>query len=273
MKKTLTAIALLAAVSQVAHSNDDGFDNLGSCRLLSEKAKQTTDFFVKKDIYEKQRRCYEKFLYETKEIPTQARSFIAKDADGGQFQLFSNVPDAGSIKTTTVKNAEAAQGLAENDPKLSDATSKSSFLGMNLGYGFAVVHYDDKIVEEAAVDANGNVVATKQKQNEAKVVLEFHTSLWNNEAGDKGVGLFAAILVGNDDLLDGVGIGPMMSFKNSNKNDNSGFTIGIGAAIENDVNQLADGFEVGKPLPSGETAVRYVEKDEISPFLFISNNF
>lgn len=180
------------------------------------------------------------------------------------------------------ENANGAQALflfkstpmaVDAEEQVQSLEGKKSFLGQNFGVGFGVSFYDDEIVDDADV-VNGIVVAKSKKREEARVLLEFHTLIaCKNGKADFGCGPFAAIAAKNNDILGGVGLGWLWSWRNKAKTDGSGFSIGIGAIVDNDVRDLADGFKVGEALPDGETAVRYTDETKASYLLFISNTF
>lgn len=153
--------------------------------------------------------------------------------------------------------------------------SQAEFMGQNFGIGFGISFHDKDLVDDAEV-SNGVIVAKSQKKEEARVLLEFHTLIACNNGGRKGdfgCGPFAAIATKGDDILGGVGLGWLWSWRDVNSDNGSGFSIGIGAIVDNDIKDLADGFEVGAALPEGETAIRYTTESKVSYLLFISNTF
>lgn len=159
--------------------------------------------------------------------------------------------------------------------KVDQLEGKKSFLGQNFGIGFGISFYDDEIVDDADI-INGVVVAKSKKKEEARVLLEFHALIAcnnNRKSADFGCGPFAAIAAKDNDILGGVGLGWLWSWRNKSTNNGTGFSVGIGAIVDNDVKDLADGFKVGLEPPQGETSIRYTDETKVSYLLFISNSF
>jgi len=156
-----------------------------------------------------------------------------------------------------------------------DLQGKTEFMGQNFGVGFAVSFTNGTIVDDAAV-VNGVVVAKSKRNKEARVLLEFHSlvACTNNGTNtDFGCGPFAALATTQADVIGGVGVGWLWSWRNKAKTDGSGFSIGVGAMLDNNVRRLADGFSVGTPPPTGETDVRYINESRNSYLLFLTNTF
>ena len=187
---------------------------------------------------------------------------------------------------TCLINAKASAGAgflsSDLDPQIKAADDveqslkgKNQFMGQNFGIGFAVSFTDTTIVNDASV-VNGKVVANSTIDKEARVLLEFHTHIACNDSGkngDFGCGPFAAIATTQQDVIGGVGLGWLWSWRNKSSNDGSGFSLGIGAILDNDVKDLATGFSVGNNLPTGETEIRYSSESRVSYLLFITNTF
>lgn len=194
------------------------------------------------------------------EAAKQYRTCLALDGDKTPQEMFA-------FKSTPV--------AADAQEQVDDLKGKKSFLGQNFGVGFGVSFYDDEIVDDADI-VNGVVVAKSERREEARVLLEFHTLIACNngrKSVDFGCGPFAAIAAKDDDILGGVGLGWLWSWRNKGSTDGTGFSVGIGAIVDNDVRDLADGFEVGLAPPEGETSVRFTDETKISYLLFISNSF
>lgn len=234
---------------------------IGDCKNLETdgKNKETAENYVDAaSLYYQASECYAA-AGEALQFSSNKKAIVANYEKNG-------LPNKMESQLIVIRNNETR--LKNNAEK---SNGKSNFLGLSLGYGFAAVMYDHDIVHEASV-VNGVIVAESVKENEAKIVLEFHQIIWGKDKANKGFGPFAALMVAENDILNGIGVGLLYSIRNKVKND-SGFSIGAGWMLENKVKQLADGFEVGEALPSGEPTVRFVEKDEIAPFIFISNTF
>jgi len=171
--------------------------------------------------------------------------------------------------------ARSTAPVEEAKAQEEDLAGKKKFMGQNFGIGFAISFYDGDIVSDAEI-VNGVVVAKSKKDKEARVLLEFHTLIACNKGRtntDFGCGPFAALATKENDVLGGVGLGWLWSWRNKAASDGSGFSIGVGAILDNDVKDLADGFHVGKAPPNGETTIRYTSEPKTSWLLFMSNNF
>tara|TARA_Y100001001_G_scaffold108583_1_gene106286 strand:+ start:6754 stop:7653 length:900 start_codon:yes stop_codon:yes gene_type:complete len=150
------------------------------------------------------------------------------------------------------------------------------FLGLSWGLGFGFSWSEDDAVDEATI-VNGIVRASSNKKEQPRLVLEFHRFMpWFCNADrtdeDFGCGPFVAVASRSEDLLGGVGMGWMWGFK-SKPSDSAGFSIGVGAILDGDVKDLADGFEDGKPAPNGENDVRFVEESRWSALVFVTRTF
>lgn len=64
----------------------------------------------------------------------------------------------------------------------------------------------------------------------------------------------------------------MYGFK-AKPSDPDGFSIGIGAILDADVKDLADGFKENQPVPEGETIIRYKSESRWSALIFFTRTF
>lgn len=260
----LFAILLSVLFASFFYSLPLSAQSLGSCIELDNsayKAQEEKDFSSAASFYAQAGKCYgaakEALLY------SQNKDDVAKN-------YFSSNPTLTKDPQSQLIILSNKQQTAVDNGKTNNG--KAKFLGLEFGVGFAAVMYNNEIVHEAS-EVDGVIVADAIKENEAKIVLEFHHLMWGKDTGDKGYGPFAALMVAENDILNGIGLGVLYSIRDKSSTTGTGFSFGAGFMLENDVRQLADGFEVGQPLPDGEPDVRFVEKDEIAPFIFISNNF
>jgi hypothetical protein len=184
-------------------------------------------------------------------------------------------PGIVSNQNSYLNNKLVDEIQAQDTAITNDLESSKNFMGINLGVGVAISFPDKKAVDDAEI-VNDVVVATSKQSNEARVILEFHNLIACDDHGkntDYGCGPFAAIATKGDDLLGGVGLGWLWSWKSSGKGSSSAFSIGVGAILDNDVKDLADGFKVGEAPPSGETKVRFTTESRTSYLIFVSNTF
>jgi len=208
------------------------------------------------------------------------------------FDDYYPLPSPEKISTMDVDKARV---------KLQDATAKESKeLGNALadfkkgaGLGITVTPGASDQVDEAFV-VDGKIVATKKNTNAARMMFEFHQLFTTNvfTSGGRedarkqlaacqidplfcpmfGVGPFVALQMSDDNSVASVGVGIMIGVRNDPRKDTS-FNFGIGVQWDSKVKKLADGFEIGKPLPTGETDIRFVEKGEARLMFGISLGF
>ena len=188
------------------------------------------------------------------------------------------------------KSVEVASGaamraaLAEDiEAGAQEAEAQGQFLGLNWGIGLGASQLFDDAIEDAAV-VDGVVRVTKESQLQARVVLEFHRFFFsqeggrnpgtNNQAIKTGHGPFVAVAATDDDALAGIAAGWMWGWKDSRlPATDDAFTVGIGLILDNDVKDLADGFAKDKPLPEGETDIRFEEKARAGVVLLFTRSF
>ena len=110
------------------------------------------------------------------------------------------------------------------------------------------------------------------------MVLESHYYAWclgsraDCNASKQGFGPFFAIVPSNDTIV-AFGLGLMHGWRTADTKDSSGFSIGVGAVLDAEVESLAKGFEVGRPPPPGETTVKTEKKSKWSALVFFTRTF
>lgn len=150
------------------------------------------------------------------------------------------------------------------------------FQGLSWGVGFGVSYAFDDIVSEAEI-VNGVVRSVENETQQARIVLETHRYLGclggDPQKVKRGCGPFGVVTTGADDILAGVGFGFMYGWKAPDEEKGTGFSVGIGAVLDNEIRALADGFDDGKPLPSGETEIRFETEARWSALMFFTRTF
>jgi hypothetical protein len=195
----------------------------------------------------------------------------------------------------------AGMNEADAKTKLQDATTKESKeLGNALadfkkgaGLGITVTPDNHGQIDEAFV-VDDKIVATKKNTNAARMMFEFHQLFTTNIITSKGregarkqlaacqvdplfcpmfgVGPFVAVQVADDSAVSSVGVGVMFGFRNDPRKDTS-FNFGVGVQWDSKTKKLADGFEIGKPLPAGENEIRFVEEGKARLMFGVSLGF
>lgn len=154
--------------------------------------------------------------------------------------------------------------------------SPLSFFGAGIG---AISSLGDDRVEAAEV-VNNVIVVTQDDDATLGPIMEAHAlvfgvrNLWalRDRKGRLYVtsskpcegaevfptvahGPFVAMQLDSDQLISALGVGWMVGFRM--KQSNSSLNVGLAYTLENEAKTLADGFEEGKPLPSGQTAIQF----------------
>lgn len=136
------------------------------------------------------------------------------------------------------------------------------FGGINFGAGLSLTfdtgHHDR--VKEAIIDEAGIVRVTEESNFVPRIVLESH--YFFPDAEQKcGYGPFVAIQPGTDDIINAIGFGFMVGFRKDSLTNQS-WNIGVAFVIDPSVKVLGDGVIENNPLPSGETQIRFLTKEQ-----------
>jgi len=161
--------------------------------------------------------------------------------------------------------------FAEDDQKQVNATAVE-FAGLKFGVGISITHDVGSIdrVTSATLDGNGIVRVTKEQNDIARIMLETHyffkggnkvLGLWNAPAAGWAWGPFIALQPGTNDIIEAIGGGIMIGFRQSTTSKDS-FNIGLGMIVDPSVQVLGDGITENQPLPTGETEIRYKETSQ-----------
>jgi len=188
---------------------------------------------------------------------------------------------------TEAKIQEAAQPAPKETKSDKQTASPSAPVQQNtdsfwkdFGVGLAVSTKlgKERSIEEAQL-VNGIVRISSERQVVPRLMLEKHwyiTQGWDTNSTTPGVpykrrvrhGIFVgASLLGEKKLMDSIATGYILGFR---PEDNSSPThnLGIGISVEPYARVLGDGIERDKPLPTGETSIRYKEKNRTALILF-----
>lgn len=154
----------------------------------------------------------------------------------------------------------------------------AEFAGISFGVGLSYTHDLGKSdrIKSAQVDENGIVRVDDEENDIARIMLESHyffappgRFLWIEGLENEkdiirwGWGPFIAVQPGSEEIIEAIGAGIMVGFKRDRgENEFSSWNIGIGGIVDPNVRTLGDGIEENKPLPEGETQIRYKEKSQ-----------
>jgi hypothetical protein len=168
--------------------------------------------------------------------------------------------------------------LQHADIYTKQAASDNQFMGQSFGVGVGVSFGKSRVVS-AEVGGDGNIRATKTVKQQPRAILEAHHYVrsWclnqgDCNAGKRGLGPFFA-LAATDDTISAVGFGITHGWRTGTGTETSGITMSVGVVLDADVEELAPGFEVGKPLPAGETVPKIVKRSRWSPLLMFTKTF
>jgi hypothetical protein len=135
-----------------------------------------------------------------------------------------------------------------------------NYAGFEFAPTLSLFKYDDEFIEEAEVI--NNIVRSRQEAVDRKInlMLTAHFDLLHFISPDKSYtfGPYLLLKFSEDSVIDtnSYGIGLSVGFAKLGKEK---FVFGIGRYFDMR-NALASNFEIDKPLPSGETRLRVVER-------------
>lgn len=189
----------------------------------------------------------------------------------------------GSAVAENNTTSDTATATTETGGKTGANGSSTTFAGIKFGTGLSAAFRRHPIVSNAEVVA-GVVRVTEETSAVARVILESHY-LFTCEDDDKGKfcgkgspfkssghGPFVALQPGQNDLIQAIGMGWMVAFRN-NPTETSSWNIGLGVMVDPKVKSLGDGIAANLPLPAGETQVRFKTSARYSWFLMSSYAF
>ena len=178
-------------------------------------------------------------------------------------------------------DAEVMEAKAEEQQ-----AANREFLGIRFGIAFglaATVGADDRVEEAEVVE--GVVRVNKTTNHQARVLLETHY-FWrlqdekvpilvngkpqDIDVADIGIGPFVAIQSSGDEILEAIGMGLMVGFR---RDARSSFNLGGGILLDPAVKTLGDDIRPDKPLPPGESVIRFKEEPRWGLLVLASFSF
>lgn len=145
------------------------------------------------------------------------------------------------------------------------------FSNWGLGVSLTIDTGNRDRVDEANI-VNGLVRVDKDNNAIPRMVLELHHFVWAWKNETIGLGPFAAIQPGGDDIIDAFGGGLMVGFR-KNRETKLAFNVGIGIIVDPNTKVLGDGFAANLAPPPGETEVRFKETEQYGALILISTSF
>lgn len=203
---------------------------------------------------------------------SDARKYLA--AQGVSVSTPVDVPPAGTgASALEVAEAKKVVKAAET------ADAKQKFGGIEFGVGISLtadIGSQDRVVKGSVV--NGIVRADQTDNSKARIMLESHyfftpeKRVFGLEPNMWGVGPFVALRPGSDDIIDAIAFGGMIGFRRA-EDSTSSFNIGIGLVIDPNVQILGEGITLNKPLPDGETDIRFRQTSQKGVLGMVSFSF
>lgn len=194
--------------------------------------------------------------------PTYRRR--AAEAIGLAFLLLVCSPAYGQGQVTLTPQEKTA---IKDEVKKTLEEQAGEFAGLKWGIGISLtIGLESKSRVRKAEVVNGIVRVKEEENQEARLVLETHyffepkNGIRKLLAEEWGHGPFIAVVPGDDELIEAIGLGYMWGFKRKQPTaKNSSFNLGVGLMIDPKETVLADGIDENKPLPPGETEARIKE--------------
>jgi hypothetical protein len=200
-------------------------------------------------------------------------------------------PEARALALAAVKAEE--QNAKENEKKLDE------LLGVGFGMGATITFNlnDDRVTSAEVVGDDKLVRVSKSENVVPRLLLEAHYLFTTNpfsktaktDQGTKfnvakaqrercqndeddcptiAAGPFVGFQQNGDGTsFDSLAVGFAMGFRPTRR---AGVAIGIGVMFDRSAKILGEGIEPGKPLPKGETTVRFKETSQVNPILSVS---
>ncbi len=208
----------------------------------------------------------------TAPMPTLTSTPLVAEASPPAAQApVAAVPEAGT------KPASAEDSDAEKNKKIEEATRKFGGLELGAGLSFTLDVGDRDRVTEARV-VNDVVRITNADNVRARLMFESHYffkpkgKFLGLDEGMWGVGPFVAIQPGSDEIIEAIGLGAMIGFRRA-PDDPQSFNFGVGVVFDPNTQVLGDDVLPNKPLPAGETEIRYKEDSQMGLMAIASFTF
>jgi hypothetical protein len=168
------------------------------------------------------------------------------------------------------------------------AENQQEFHGLNLGVGLSLTldtGSHDRVNDAEIV---AGLVRVKDEENaRARIMLESHYfffpgsenptpeewdgSFFGVKRKDWGVGPFVAIQPGEGEIVQAAALGLMVGFRQPE--GGRSWNVGVGIVYDPNTKTLGDGLAPNRPLPAGETQIRYKERAQKGVVILTSFSF
>lgn len=177
--------------------------------------------------------------------------------------------------TSEIAPGEEKPNVKKDSDRTKAGQELGNFAGLKFGVGisFTLDSGDNDRVSEASL-VNGIVRVDDEDNGRARIMLESHyffTPDWRMPGlkdAEWGVGPFVSLQPGTDNIIEAIGMGLMFGFRRGSGSES--FNLGFGMVVDPNTRILGDGVFADRPLPNGETEVRYKEEMQRG-FLILSS--
>ena len=206
---------------------------------------------------------------------------IRKRVYRGCAVLLAATPVAAHAQDDTIAVADTNKQLQEKNAET--AASNSRFAGLDFGIGLSFtrdIGIRDRVATASLVD--GLVRIDDENNDRARVMLESHYFFTPGVGtavayGEKvklarwGIGPFVALQPGTDEVIEAIGMGVMVGFRRGDSDQS--FNLGVGYVVDPNTRVLGDGIVKDKPLPGGETEIRFKDVAQSGWLILTSFSF
>ena len=196
----------------------------------------------------------------------------SRDLDAIEQDIFSQ-PDSEEFK-----NLFREYKRKQREMELEEANRE--FLGLNWGLGIAYTQITKPAIKKAQLVSN-KVRITEDHKRAVALILETH--YFFQTKSDLGIGLSSVqwgygpflglrLTDSNGQEFGGYALGWMIGSK---KRPDAGgsWNVGVAYFVDTKAKMLGNGIQEGQPLPDGETAIRYKEKDQSGWMFTVTTTF
>ena len=177
--------------------------------------------------------------------------------------------------------AVAAEAPAADEKAIPTEGAKGEKTGNvwdNLGFGLGLSYTQDLGTHNRVKSAelvNGVVRVTDEENGIPRIVIETH--YFFDQDDSFGHGPFIAVQPGDQETINAVSAGYMLSFRRIGKSKADteskivqSWNIGFGVVADANVQTLGDGFKENQAPPPGETEIRYKEQTQYGLMILFS---
>lgn len=170
--------------------------------------------------------------------------------------------------------SQSPSGPEETTPN----SESSDISGFKFGAGIAATFDFGGLERVASARVVNGIVRVEDEDDvaaglaaEAHFFFEPSGTLLGVNSDDWGHGPFFAVQTGDEELFQTIALGWMIGLRPSGSSES--FNLGLGIAVNPNVQTLGAGIVRDAPLPVGETEIRYREESQWGAILLFSRTF